>query len=39
MYFKFITLNMAASGEPSSINGGLPVAISTIVQPNDQMSA
>ncbi|KYN05414.1 hypothetical protein ALC62_03699 [Cyphomyrmex costatus] len=28
-----------ACGEPSSMNGGLPVAISTIVQPKDQMSA
>ncbi len=33
------TLNMAASGEPSSMKGGFPVAISTMVQPSDQMSA
>lgn len=33
------TLNMAAWGSPSSWNGGLPVAISMIVQPKDQMSA
>ena len=30
---------MAASADPSSMKGGLPVAISTIVQPRDQMSA
>ena len=30
---------MAASGDPSSMNGGFPVAISTMVQPSDQMSA
>ncbi|KYQ52108.1 hypothetical protein ALC60_08722 [Trachymyrmex zeteki] len=28
-----------ACGEPSSMNGGFPVAISTIVQPKDQISA
>ena len=33
------TLKMAASGEPSSVKGGFPVAISTTVQPRDQMSA
>ena len=38
IYFNF-TLNTAAWGEPNSINGGLPVAISTIVQPRDQISA
>lgn len=33
------TLNMAACGSPSSWNGGLPVAISMMVHPRDQMSA
>lgn len=33
------TLNIAAWGSPSSWNGGLPVAISIMVQPRDQMSA
>ena len=33
------TLNMAASGDPNSMKGGLPVAISTTVQPSDQISA
>ena len=36
---KYFTLKTAAWGEPNSMNGGLPVAISTIVQPRDQMSA
>lgn len=36
---QLITLNTAACGEPSSMKGGLPVAISTIVHPNDQISA
>ena len=30
---------MAASGDPSSKNGGFPVAISTTVHPKDQISA
>ena len=34
-----LTLNMAAWGSPSSWKGGLPVAISMMVQPRDQMSA
>lgn len=33
------TLKRAACGEPNSINGGFPVAISTTVQPKDQTSA
>lgn len=33
------TLNMAAWGLPSSWNGVLPVAISMMVHPRDQMSA
>ena len=33
------TLNMAASGVPSSVKGGLPVSISTTVHPRDHMSA
>lgn len=33
------TLNIAACGEPSSTNGGRPVAISTIVHPKLQISA
>ena len=33
------TLKMAASGAPSSVNGGLAVAISTTVQPSDHISA
>ena len=36
---KYPTLNMAASGEPSSMKGGFPVAISTTVQPILHMSA
>lgn len=31
--------NMAATCEPSSLQGGLPVAISMTVQATDQMSA
>lgn len=34
-----VTLKTAACGDPNSINGGLPVAISTMVQPRDQISA
>ena len=34
-----LALNIAASGEPSSMKGGFPVAISTMVQPSDQISA
>ena len=33
------TLKIAASGAPSSVKGGFPVAISTTVQPRDHMSA
>ena len=33
------TLKIAASGAPNSVKGGFPVAISTTVQPRDQMSA
>lgn len=33
------TLNTAACGDPSSMKGGLLVAISTTVHPKDQMSA
>jgi len=33
------TLKTAACGDPNSMNGGFPVAISTIVQPSDQISA
>jgi len=34
-----LTLKTAACGDPSSIKGGLPVAISTTVHPSDQISA